>query len=61
VVRLSDEIQQEDIAICEAVQRGLGSRAYHRGRYSPRRENGLHHFHLLWQEWMNRERGAERV
>ena len=61
VVRLSDEIQQEDIAICEAVQRGLGSRGYHRGRYSPRRENGLHHFHLLWQEWMSREGGAERA
>jgi choline monooxygenase len=51
-IALSDEIQQEDIRICEEVQRGLGSGLYHRGRYSPRRENGLHHFHSLWLEWM---------
>jgi choline monooxygenase len=46
-VEFSDEIQHEDIAICEAVQRGLKSRAYDRGRYSVRRENGVHHFHRL--------------
>lgn len=54
-VELSDEIQQEDIAICEAVQRRLGSEYYNRGRYSPERENGLHHFHSLWKEWMRIE------
>jgi len=43
----SDEVQREDIAICEAVQRGLRSRFYDRGRYSARRENGVHHFHGL--------------
>jgi choline monooxygenase len=43
----SDLVQQEDIAICEAVQRGLGSRFYSQGRYSVLRENGLHHFHGL--------------
>lgn len=53
-IALSDEIQQEDIAICEAVQRRLGSGFYDRGRYSPRRENGLHQFHSLWLEWMRR-------
>jgi choline monooxygenase len=46
----SDEIQREDIAICEAVQRGLRSRFYDRGRYSVRRENGVHHFHGLLAE-----------
>ena len=46
-VDFSDEIQREDIAICEAVQRGLKSRTYDRGRYSVRRENGVHHFHRL--------------
>ncbi|MEP7270111.1 MAG: SRPBCC family protein [Acidobacteriota bacterium] len=50
---LSDEIQLEDIAICEAVQRGLRSSAYDRGRYSVKRENGLHHFHSLWHEFMS--------
>lgn len=54
-ISLSDEIQQEDITICETVQRRLGSRYYDRGRYSPQMENGLHHFHSLWFEWMNRE------
>ena len=46
----SDEIQAEDIAICEAVQRNLRSRVYDRGRYSPTRENGVHHFHGLLHE-----------
>lgn len=50
---LSDEIQAEDIAICEAVQRGLRSASYDRGRYSVKRENGLHHFHALWYEFMS--------
>jgi len=47
VIEFSDEIQLEDIAICEAVQRGLRSRTYERGRYSVKRENGVHHFHRL--------------
>lgn len=47
-VAFSDEIQREDIAICEAVQRGLSSRTYARGRYAARREAGVHHFHRLW-------------
>ena len=46
-IAFSDEIQIEDIDICEAVQRGLASRTYDRGRYSVRRENGVHHFHGL--------------
>ena len=43
----SDEVQREDEAICEAVQRGLRSRFYDRGRLSVKRENGVHHFHRL--------------
>ncbi|NDD63855.1 MAG: (2Fe-2S)-binding protein [Acidobacteria bacterium] len=54
-IDLSDEIQREDIAICEAVQARLHSSFYHRGRYSPVMENGLHHFHSLWLEWMREE------
>ena len=46
-VEFSDEIQLQDIAICESVQKGLKSRTYDRGRYSVRRENGVHHFHTL--------------
>lgn len=47
LVAFSDEIQDEDIAVCETVQKNLRSRAYDRGRYSPLRENGVHHFHGL--------------
>ena len=54
-VAFSDEIQIEDIDICEAVQRGLRSSTYDTGRYSPQRENGVHHFHCLYAELM-RER-----
>jgi len=50
----SDEVQQEDIALCQAVQRGLHSATYDRGRYSPKRENGVHHFHLLLSEFLSR-------
>ncbi len=35
------------MAICDAVQRGLGSRAYVAGRLSVRREAGEHLFHRL--------------
>lgn len=52
-VAFSDEIQQEDIRICENVQKGLASRTYDRGRYSVKRENGVHHFHCLIEEFVN--------
>jgi choline monooxygenase len=51
-VAFSDEIQIEDIDICEAVQRGLQSTTYDRGRFSPKRENGVHHFHRLYDEYL---------
>lgn len=51
-VRFSDEIQREDGAICEAVQRNLRSRSYSRGRYSVKQERCLHHFHRLYVEAM---------
>jgi choline monooxygenase len=46
-IDFSDEIQQEDIRICESVQRGLRSRHYNQGRFSVKRENGVHHFQGL--------------
>jgi choline monooxygenase len=54
-VAFSDEVQQEDVEICEAVQRRLKSIAYDRGRYSVKRENGVHHFHSLWMKFMKAE------
>jgi len=50
LIDFSYEIQDEDVAICEAVQRNLRSRMYDRGRYSPAKENGVHHFHSLLHE-----------
>jgi choline monooxygenase len=47
-VAFSDEIQAEDAAICEIVQKNLGSRSYDRGRYSVRQEKGVHAFHRLY-------------
>jgi phenylpropionate dioxygenase-like ring-hydroxylating dioxygenase large terminal subunit len=46
-IRLSEQIQAEDVAICESVQRGLRSRSYSAGRLSVRREAGEHLFHKL--------------
>ncbi|MFZ9709399.1 MAG: aromatic ring-hydroxylating oxygenase subunit alpha [Steroidobacteraceae bacterium] len=45
--QFSDEIQREDISICEAVQRNLDSGAYEAGPLNPTRESGLAHFHDL--------------
>jgi choline monooxygenase len=46
-IDVSHEIQDEDVAICLSVQRGLASRAYDAGRLSVRREAGEHLFHRL--------------
>ncbi|HKY08813.1 MAG TPA: SRPBCC family protein, partial [Candidatus Binatia bacterium] len=46
-ISVSEQIQSEDVAICESVQRGLNSRAYSAGRLSVRREAGEHLFHRL--------------
>jgi choline monooxygenase len=42
-----DRVEREDEAVVESVQRGVRSRLYDRGRYSPAREEGVHHFHRL--------------
>jgi len=46
-INVGELIQQEDVDICESVQRGLQSRAYDAGRLSVRREAGEHLFHRL--------------
>lgn len=55
-IAFSDEIQQEDIEICTAVQRGLKSSAYNQGRFSVKHENGVHHFQSLVYEFLTREK-----
>jgi choline monooxygenase len=52
-VRFSDEIQMEDVSICEAVQKNLRSRSYERGRYSVKQEKGVHAFHRMYAEAMS--------
>jgi choline monooxygenase len=51
-VAFAHEVQAEDVHLCETVQKGLRSAFYDRGRYAPRRENGVHHFHMLLQEFL---------
>jgi choline monooxygenase len=46
-IEVGQRIQDEDVAICKSVQRGLSSRAYTAGRLSVRREAGEHLFHRL--------------
>jgi len=47
---LSDEIQQEDIQICEQVQKGLQSGSYEKGRLNMKREKGVLHFQELLRQ-----------
>ncbi|HEY6400855.1 MAG TPA: aromatic ring-hydroxylating dioxygenase subunit alpha [Blastocatellia bacterium] len=57
-VAVAERIQNEDVAICESVQRGLKSRSYTAGRLSVRREAGERLFHQLLhadlRAWNNR-------
>lgn len=46
-ISVADRVQDEDIAICNFVQRGLHSSSYQAGRLSVRREAGEHLFHRL--------------
>lgn len=42
-----DPVEMEDEAVVLGVQRGIRSRLYTGGRYSPQHERGTHHFHRL--------------
>jgi choline monooxygenase len=53
-VEFSEQIQIEDVAICEAVQKNLRSRSYSRGRFSVKQEKGVHAFHRMYAEHMSR-------
>lgn len=55
IIQFSDQIQREDIEICENVQKGLKSNAYHQGRFSVKRENGVHHFQSLVHEFLTQD------
>lgn len=40
-------VEMEDEEVVQYVQKGIRSRFYTHGRYSPNREQGTHHFHSL--------------
>jgi choline monooxygenase len=48
-----DKVELEDEAVVESVQRGVRSRLYARGRYSPTQERAVHHFHRLLARFLN--------
>ena len=52
-VEFSDQIQIEDLGICEIVQKNLHSRSYSRGRFSVRQEKGVHAFHRMYAKKMS--------
>lgn len=52
VAAMTDRVEREDEAIVENVQRGIRSRLYDSGRYSPTKEKGTHHFHQLIARFM---------
>lgn len=47
------KVEMEDEEVVEAVQKGVSSHLYDRGRFSARREIGTHHFHHLLARYMN--------
>ena len=46
-LEFSDDVQHEDLGICEDIQRGFASGSYVPGRLNPLRESGVHHFHEM--------------
>ncbi len=46
-IKFIDQVQEEDIVLCESVQRGLRSGYFDQGRLILTRENGLRHFQKL--------------
>ena len=42
-----DKVEIEDQFVVEGCLRGIRSTAYDRGRYSPKMERGVHHFHRM--------------
>ncbi len=47
-----DKVELEDEAVVQQVQKGVSSRFYKNGRFSPSMEKGVHHFHTLISEFM---------
>jgi len=48
-----EKVEQEDEEVVENVQKGVRSSFYKAGRFSPTREQGVHHFHLLLAKFLS--------
>jgi choline monooxygenase len=55
MVEFIDQVQREDIVLCESVQRGLRSGFYDQGKLMTRYENGIQHFERLVFEALTRD------
>ena len=51
-----DTVEIQDQNIIEQVHKSMRSKAYDRGRYSPTREQGVHHFHRIISEIYEKNR-----
>ncbi|MBK7427523.1 MAG: hypothetical protein IPI60_11100 [Saprospiraceae bacterium] len=47
------QTEMEDEAVVESVQRGVRSRLYECGRFSPAMEQGVHYFHRMLTKCVN--------
>ena len=50
---LIDKVEREDEFVVEEVSKGLESRYYSTGRFSPTKETAIHHFHSLIAKFIN--------
>jgi len=50
---LLDKVEREDEFVVESVHKGVQSRFYTTGRFSPTREKGVHHFHGLLAKYLS--------
>ena len=57
-VAFIDQVQREDVVLCESVQRGLSSGCFDRGRLLLSRESALRHFQKLVYRFMADVAGA---
>lgn len=58
-IKISRDITQEDIELCEAVQKNLRAGVYQRGELSPRHENGIAYFHDMVRQ-LDHSEGIEK-
>ncbi len=47
-----DKVEREDEFVVESVHKGVQSRFYNTGRFSPTREKGVHHFYSLLAKYL---------